>query len=122
MKTIISQRERFLRTMRYEPTDARPLHLVDVWPDTLARWRREGLPAGVDPHRYLGVEGESLKVFNVNYAFGVWPPFETRELERTAEFTVSIDDYGRTVRYYVDAARKAIAFTAVPLSRDGKHE
>ncbi|NQU40290.1 MAG: hypothetical protein HQ523_10095 [Lentisphaerae bacterium] len=98
---MASQRELFLRTMRYEPTDARPLHLVDPWPDTLARWHCEGLPPDVELHDYLGVT-EFLQAFNVQYAFGVWPPFETRELDRGEEFTVSIDDYGRTVRNFND--------------------
>ena len=47
----MNERERFLRTMHYAPVDHRPLHLVAPWPDTLARWRREGLPTSMDTHR-----------------------------------------------------------------------
>lgn len=48
----MTERERFLRTMSYQPVDRRPLHLVGPWPDTLQRWYHEGLPRGVDvaPH------------------------------------------------------------------------
>jgi uroporphyrinogen decarboxylase len=103
MTTPLNQRERFLRTMRYQPTDMRPLNLVGFWPDTLARWRREGLPADTSSDenldRYFGIQ-QRLEVFNVNYAFGIWPSFETRVLERTEEFTISIDTTGRTVRNF----------------------
>ena len=51
----MNDRERFLRVMRYEPVDRHPLFLAcSIWPDTLARWRREGLPAeAADPHAHL---------------------------------------------------------------------
>ena len=97
----MNDRERYLRTMRYEPVDRRPLHLVGPWPDTVARWRREGLPADIeDIHAYLGVK--SLRVINVTGIAGLHPTFESRVVKEDKEFEVSIDGYGRTVRQFKD--------------------
>ena len=92
----MTDKERFLRTMRYEAVDHRPLHLVGPWFDTLARWRKEGLPEDVeDVHEYLGVK--HLKVVNVSGTAGVYPPFEQKVLKEDAETITKIDGYGRTV-------------------------
>ncbi len=95
----MNNRERFLRTMHYAPVDHRPLHLVEPWPDTLARWRREGLPAEVDDvNAYLGVE--PLRLINITGTAGIYPPFSSRILREEGEFVVSVDPYGRTVRNF----------------------
>ncbi|MBM3477334.1 MAG: hypothetical protein FJX75_29040 [Armatimonadetes bacterium] len=95
----MTERERFLRTLRYEPVDRRPLHLVGPWPDTLARWRREGLPEGWDAatlHRHHCLR--PLRLRNVSGDHGPWPRFETRVLHEDDETRVFLDEYGRTVR------------------------
>lgn len=95
----MTDRERFIRTMRFQPVDRRPLHLVGAWPDTLARWRREGLPADVkDVNAYLGAT--SLQVINVSGKAGIYPPVPGRIVREDAETQVRIDDYGRTVREF----------------------
>jgi uroporphyrinogen decarboxylase len=92
----MTNKERFLRTMRYQPVDQRPLHVVGPWFDTLARWRTEGLPAEVDDiHAYLGVQ--PLQVINVTGIAGIYPPFAQRILAEDAETITNIDGYGRTV-------------------------
>jgi len=50
--TELTQRERFLRTLRYEPTDHSPVYLASPWGETLARWRGEGLPSDVSWDNY----------------------------------------------------------------------
>lgn len=95
----MNDRERFLATMRYEPLDRRPLHLVGAWSDTLARWRREGLPADVrNVPAYLGVE--SMRMANATGTAGIFPPFEQRLIREEGEFEVRIDGFGRTVRMF----------------------
>jgi len=97
----VHDRERFLCTMRYEPVDQRPLHVVGFWSDTLVRWRREGLPADVsDLHAYLGVE--PLRVVNTSGTAGIWPPFEQKTLREDDTFVDTVDAYGRTVRNFRD--------------------
>ena len=96
---IMTDRERFLKVMNYEPVDRHPLHLTGPWLDTLARWRTEGLPADVtDVHDYLGIQ--HLRVVNIVGVFPYYPRFETRVLESNEEFEISIDRDGRTVRNF----------------------
>jgi uroporphyrinogen decarboxylase len=96
----MNNRERFINTLRYQPVDRRPLHLVGAWPDTVARWHREGLPAGVDPHAYLGVE--SMAVVNISPNTGLYPAYEERTLEETETVRIYLDKVGRTVRDFKD--------------------
>jgi len=96
----MTDKERFLRTMRYQPVDRRPLHLVGPWSFTLDRWHREGLPEGVDLNEFLGVR--PLKVNNISCQTWLHPPFEQRVLREDDEFIYRQDDYGRTARYFKD--------------------
>lgn len=96
----MTERDRFIATMRYQPVDRRPLHLVGPWPDTLTRWRREGLPADVDPHVFLGVA--SSPSVNISPNTGLYPCYEERTLEETETVRIFIDRYGRTVRDFKD--------------------
>lgn len=96
----MNERERFLHTMRYEPVDRRPLHLVGPWADTLERWYGEGLPRGVDLHEHMGLK--PLRLRNVSGTMGMWPLFETRTIEENETTRVFIDRLGRTVRDFKD--------------------
>ena len=97
----MNDRERFLNTMRCQPVDRPPLHLVGPWPDTLARWRREGLPGEVeDVHEYLGAK--RLRALNVTGVAGIYPPFEERIISEKDGILISIDAYGRTTRTFKD--------------------
>lgn len=96
----MTDRERFLRTLHYQPVDRRPIYLAGPWPDTLARWREEGLPEGVNVHEYL--EATSLPASNISPNTAMYPPFEGQTLEETGEFVVRTDRYGRTIREFKD--------------------
>ncbi len=96
---MLTQREQFLACMDYRPASRRPLHLVGIWPDTLARWHREGLPPDIrDVHAYLGLQ--PLRLINVTGTAGVFPPFPTRSLTENDECRTYTDGYGRTVREF----------------------
>ena len=49
----MSERERFLRYMHFQPVDRIPLMEMGLWPETLERWHREGLPKWVTSLRHL---------------------------------------------------------------------
>lgn len=98
---ICNQRERFLRTLRYEPVDRPPLYLAGPWADTLERWRGEGLPAGVtDVHEFLGVKPFGYRMTNITPIAGPYPTFEKRVLREEGDEEYSIDAYGRTVKMF----------------------
>lgn len=95
----MTERERFLRTMHYEDVDRRPLHLVGPWPDTLARWHREGLPAEVDGgnvHAWFGLQ--PLRERNISADMGPYPRFEEEAISEDDDSRTFRDAYGRTVR------------------------
>lgn len=96
----MTNKERFLRTMRYQPVDRRPLYLVHPWSFTMDRWHKEGLPAGVDLNEFLSVE--PLKINNVSCNTWLHPAYEPRLLREDDEFIYRLDDYGRTARYFKD--------------------
>jgi hypothetical protein len=92
-------RERFLRTLRYQPVDRRPLYLAGPWRETLDRWRREGLPAHVtDVHDHLGVKEFGYTMCNITPIAGPYPVYERRTLREEGGEIQYIDAYGRTVR------------------------
>jgi len=95
----MNNRERFLNTMHYKPVDRRIMSLAGPWPDTLARWKREGLPEDVENvHDYLGVS--SYRWLNVTGIAGVFPLFNQRIVKEEGDSVISIDAYGRTIRKF----------------------
>jgi uroporphyrinogen decarboxylase len=100
MSEPMTDRERFLRTMRYQEVDRRPLHVVGAWKFTRDRWETEGLPEGVDVHEYLGVT--PMRLNNISCNTWLCPPYESKLLREDDEFVYRQDEYGRTARYFKD--------------------
>ncbi|MHB9026122.1 MAG: uroporphyrinogen decarboxylase family protein [Armatimonadota bacterium] len=96
----MTEKERFIAAMNYQPADQRPLHLVGPWGDTLERWYREGLPRGADLNEYFNVQ--PLRTIYVGPDMGIFPAYETRTLEETDTVRIFTDGYGRTVRDFKD--------------------
>src|ERR1035441_8474721 len=88
----MTDRERFLGVMNYQPVDRPPLHLVGPWPDTLERWYGEGLARDTDLNEYFGVT--PLRLNNVSGWTGIWPYYEERVISEDEEFTISTDQWG----------------------------
>jgi hypothetical protein len=98
---VMTHRECFLRTLRYEPVARAPLYLAGPWPDTLERWRTEGLPADVqDVHEHLGVKGFGYRMTNITPIAGPHPTHAARVLREEGDEIYSLDAYGRTVRNF----------------------
>ena len=94
----MTDRERVLRIMHYQPVDRHPMHLVGPWGDTLERWYGEGLPRDVDLNEYLGLT--PIQTANVSPNTGIHPAFEQCTVSEDDTFLVTIDRYGRTVRNF----------------------
>lgn len=96
-----SNRDRFLRTLRYESVDRRPVYLAAPWHDTLLRWNREGLPANVDDvHEHMGVKAFGFSISNITPIAGPHPAYVGRILREEGDDIYSIDAYGRTVKEF----------------------
>lgn len=97
----MTQRERFLACMRFRPVDRVPLMEMGVWDDTLERWHREGLPPWVTSIRHLEDRLGLDRSFNLDWLpidDGLFPGFEPRVLEETADERVIVDANGVTLR------------------------
>jgi uroporphyrinogen decarboxylase len=89
---VMTNRERFVKTIRCEPTD-RPLFYTGFgpWGQTVDRWRREGLPEGREWSEGFGYDPGPV---GAPAHFGYSPRFERITLERRAESYVQIDTRG----------------------------
>jgi len=65
-----------------------------IWPETISRWREEGLPADADLNEYFGLDPLACINDLFDPSFGL-PP---RTLEETSEHRVCVDRYGKTVK------------------------
>jgi len=114
----MTDRERFLRIMQFKDADRIPYwENLGFWPETLDRWRSEGLPEGIDLKEYYGIlyRGsqeayfELLNFFDFDrremlaigsyrlpglFYLGPVPMFRRRVLEETAQYRIIVDELG----------------------------
>ena len=96
----MTARERFRRQMRFERVD----HSVrweswGFWGQTIARWRREGLPEGASPEEYFGLDPRVyLEVASGMTALPYDPAFEQVVIERTEKHVVYRNAQGILMR------------------------
>jgi uroporphyrinogen decarboxylase len=86
----VTDRERFLATLRYQPVDRAPYWDGGAWPETLERWKKEGYDPGHPP--FAGDRREYLNPFFPN------PPFEHKIVEETTETVLYINHEGILMR------------------------
>lgn len=67
---------------------------TQFWPQTLERWRGEGMPVDADPVAYFGLD----PVACINDLFDPSLQRPERTLEETDDQRVELDRYGKTVR------------------------
>ena len=89
--TAMTDRERFLATMRYQPRDRAPFRQFGAWPETIERWTSEGynpetLPFRVDRWEWHG------GWFHPN------PPFERQVIEEDERTVLYINHEGILMR------------------------
>ena len=98
--------------MEYKDFSEMPVLWWDPWEETRARWTREGMRPGVDPHTEMG----TIRFWiNVDVDLGLRPPFEEEILEETAEHVIRRTGDGTTektwkgrssIPQYIDHALK----------------
>lgn len=97
-----TERQRFLRTMRFEEVDRPPVLPCSPWVDTRARWEREGLPPGAEVEAHLGLP--ALKLLHLGPVTGVFPLFEETILDEDDTFVLFIDKNGITNRRHKNSS------------------
>ena len=95
----MTNRERFFRTVRFEPVDHPPINIGSGWWETEQRWLQEGMPNGVDLYEHF--ELEPFGRVNVSPETRIYPSFEeeiegigtTSSLLTTASYRTSPGPY-----------------------------
>jgi uroporphyrinogen decarboxylase len=81
-----SHRDLFRCIMHYGSFDRMPVVHWGAWPETVERWRREGLPAeSEETHRFLGTTPHWAFI---RVDLGLLPPLDEILLEETLEYQV----------------------------------
>ena len=94
----MTERERFLKTLRFKKVDRPPFWLEGPWPETLERWYREGLPRDANLPNFFGMPNLELEYIGINLY--VNPPFERKVIEEDDEVEVYFDEFGRKARRF----------------------
>ena len=91
MPIELTTHERMTRMLAHKDADRVPI-TDSPWGSTLARWRREGLPADVAWDRYFGLDQfQSIGVDNS-------PRFPVKTIEETDEWVVTHTKWGATIK------------------------
>ena len=86
----MTERERYIAVMEYQPADRVPNHELGVWPQTIQRWAQEGVPEGAMQYGwfvkedYIGLDHREYTPIN----FGMIPGFEPEVIERTDRYEI----------------------------------
>jgi len=97
----MNTRERYLKTMQFQPVDHPPLLPPGgPWGTTLQRWRQEGLPGDMGLTEFF--ELESLSMRHVGIETVVYPPFEEEVIEETGKFVIKVNHRGVKVKDFRD--------------------
>jgi hypothetical protein len=95
----MTSKERFIGSLTFKGIDRVPFMEIAAWPQTLERWRREGLPdhaadgSFMTGHDYFGFEGYD---FAQIHAVDPDPPFETKMIYEDERYEKFTDAFGRT--------------------------
>lgn len=92
----MNSRERILAALTGSDADRIPITEIGIWPETLRRWRLEGLPEGVSPHDYF--ELDKIEFFSFDGTLG----FEEAIVSENGEYRLYTDSDGCTYKKFVD--------------------
>jgi uroporphyrinogen decarboxylase len=104
----MTSKERFLRMYAHQEADRIPI-IDSPWAGTIARWKREGMPEGVDWRDYFGVDHcESISV-------DITPRYEQKILEETDRYRIYTTPWGVTLKQFkeLDSTPEFLDFTVV---------
>ena len=90
---MVSSRDRICAALRHGTLDRIPICETSFWPETIERWQAEGLPVGVNPVDYFGLD-RIVVAHHINGGFFAYEIFE-----ETNEYIVDLNPYGTTVKY-----------------------
>jgi len=93
----MNDRERFVATMNYLNRDRCPWGEMGFWPETLERWRKEGLPADIGVNQFFGFDRLREQV---DVSMGFVPAFRRTILEQTDRYRIVRRETGVTAKEF----------------------
>ncbi|MBQ7719811.1 MAG: hypothetical protein IJT56_04425, partial [Clostridia bacterium] len=87
----MTRHERFKRMYEHREADRVPI-IDSPWAGTIRRWRREGMPEGVDWTEYFDVDRM------VGIGVDITPRYEYKVLEDTPEYQIVRSNWGVTMK------------------------
>jgi len=87
----MTERERFLATMNYEPRDRAPICDFGFWTETIELWKQQGLPEHLDEWSatdFFGMDRYDRVYVGVNH--GLYPGFEQKVLEDLGDEVIEL--------------------------------
>ena len=94
----MTARERYLRTLLFKPVDRIPLVEWPIRGATMKAWIEQGYPGGVPTVTFFGLDPPQL---DVPINMGMYPLFEEKILEMTAEYKIWQDELGAIRKDFV---------------------
>jgi uroporphyrinogen decarboxylase len=91
---------RFKRTFSFQTVDRAPLRTQGGWPETIDRWRQEGLPEDWRETNYFGedrIGGTGVHLGTCRFS-PFFPRMERKILEETEAYVIFRDEHGRVVK------------------------
>ncbi len=88
--------DRIKAALDFREADRIPILETAIWPDTLKRWRQEGLPEGVDVIAHFGLD---RSIHRGPFDCSLSNVFPHTVFEETAEYIVDQNHWGVTVKY-----------------------
>lgn len=89
-----TSKERIIAALRHQTLDRIPICEDNIWPETIARWEKEGLPPGVDPIDYFGLD-RIVRSVGIDSSF-----FEHEIYEDNPDYCVDLNGEGTVVKWY----------------------
>ncbi|MCX6376088.1 MAG: hypothetical protein NTU88_08695, partial [Armatimonadetes bacterium] len=100
----MTELQRFLAVMEYQPKDRVPNHELGIWPQTIERWDSEGAPP--EGGRFDWWQGSGP--FNLDRRefipvnFDIVPAFQPELIERTERYETIRDERGRVRKALIE--------------------
>ena len=95
--TKLTTQERFARMYEHKEADRVPI--IDLpWSATIERWHKEGMPENIRFEDYFGID-HVIRIGTDNS-----PRYESKVIEETDEYILSITPWGTTLKNWRHAA------------------
>ena len=92
----MNERERFIRTVRFEKPDRVPYFEQYIREDTVERWHKEGLPRGVDIEEYFHLDHREVLPLKLSY----------KDLDKRFRYPIENENDLNRFRKFLDAVLK----------------